>query len=105
MDFIQPKHIAGAPIMIGHCEGDPVLQLLTKGGWWVVGRNKDKGKFEILGAGSHKKIARAVARRQNENVVFTELSKSEHIDISLYESLLPDAEELTQKLRSLNGDE
>ena len=103
---IEPKDLESAPTKIGMLANRPVFQAKTKGGYHMVFTHKTGSTApELLGAANHRAIARHIAAKKNEDLVFTELSKSEHINIEHYSHLIPDAIELTDRLRKLNGDE
>jgi hypothetical protein len=54
----------------------------------VEARSVD-GKKEIIGAGSHRAVARHVAKRAHPDVEFTSLEKSAEVDIRDVEDILP----------------
>jgi hypothetical protein len=56
--------------------------------------------METLGAGSHPGIARHLAKKFDTTVEFTELNKSETLELRHFEDLLPGYEELTLQLRN-----
>lgn len=84
---------------VGKARGKTLYHLKTRGGLHIIGLEGG----EILGTGSHKGIARHIARKTEPDVVWTELSKSEHIDPQDFEHLIPQYEELTQTLRKAQG--
>jgi hypothetical protein len=93
---IDKKQIKEAPKKIGILKGRDVFQCRLKGGLYVTTSN---GK--VLGAGSRAVIARHLAQKYEPDIEFTELSKSEHVDIEAYSMLLPKYEELTKELMEL----
>lgn len=111
-DIIDTKQLAGPPKKIGMQGKRPVFAYKTKGGLYIVASpkvNKSNG-VEILGLGSHPQVARINAERtieknKEEEIVYTELSKSEHVQLDNYLSLIGQSEELTQRARALNGDD
>lgn len=104
MDYLKPKHLDGPPQKIGECEGEDVVQYRTKGGLFLVCMAKNNG-VSVLGSGNHRAIARAIAKKRCESIVWTELSKSEHSNLDMFELMMPEAEAFTNKLRKINGEE
>ncbi len=103
---IEPKDLEAPPTKIGMLENRPVYQAKTKGGYHLIFTHKSGSTSpEFLAAGNHRAVARHVAAKKNENLVFTELSKSEHVNIEHYSYLIPECEELTTRIRKMNGDE
>lgn len=88
---------------IGNIKGSPVIELSTIGGLHllVVAR---KGTFETLAAAPHRAVARFIAKKREPDLEITELSKSEEVDPSSFEHLLPKYEELTAALRAAQTD-
>lgn len=110
MDKIEPKLLEGPPIKVGKLGKKDVYQYKTKGGLYMVGVSK-VGGMEILGSGPHRAVARIVAEKEvakkaaeDDELVWTELSKSDHVPPEHYEFILPEYEELTGRMRKLNGD-
>lgn len=110
MEKVEDKHLDGPPIKVGKLGKKDVLQYKTKGGLYMVGVPKTGG-MEVLGSGPHRAVARIVAEKEvakkqlDEDLVWTELSKADHVDPQHYEFILPEYEELTVRMRKLNGDE
>lgn len=109
MDPINEKHLDGPGRKVGMQGKKPVLQYRTKGGLYMVGIAKTSG-MEILGTGPHRAVARigaekTIAKKGEEEIVWTELSKSDHVPPEHYELILPEYEALTLRMRILNGDE
>lgn len=111
MEKIEEKLLDGPAVKVGKLGKKDVYQYKTKGGFYMVGVPK-VGGMEILGSGPHRAVARIVAENNNtkkgddaEELNWTELSKSDHVDPANYEFILPEYEELTIKLRKMNGDE
>lgn len=92
------------PRKIGLLKGRPVMHLRTKGGYHLVVTPKGGG-HETLGAGHHWAVAQHLAGRYAPEVVWTELSKADHVDIRAYEYLIPEAQALTERLRALESQE
>jgi len=96
---IDPKF---PPRKIGLLKGRAVMHVRTKGGYHIVAAPKGTA-FETLGAGHHWVVAQHLAGRREPDIMWTELSKADHVDIRAYEYLLPEAEALTERLRSLES--
>jgi len=58
----------------------------------------------ILGAASHRAVARFQAQREDPDICW-ELSKSSHYDYSDFEHLIPDADELLRRIQALQNQE
>lgn len=99
MSSIESKQIAYKK-KIGTLDGDPVMAVGLIGGLHLVVRAKG-GKTETLGAGPHAAVARHLAKKRNASLELTELSKSEDLDPSLFQDLLPKYEFLTDELNKL----
>jgi len=100
---IQPKHLEGKPKNIGKIDGQPMFQLKTKGGLYIITKSNAKG-FEMLAVAPHPAVARAIVNKKYDNVEFTALSKADHVDEAHYALILPEYEALTEKMRDMNGD-
>ena len=83
---------------IGKIGNDPVLEVGLIGGLHMVIRASG-GKTETLGCGPHRAVARHLAKKRNPGLELTDLSKSEQVDPSLFEDLLPKYEALTDAFR------
>lgn len=66
---------------IGTLEGKPVIAIETIGGLHLVAGLK-KGRPTIFGAAPHPFVARMIAEKQEEDLVLTELSKSQQLDVT-----------------------
>lgn len=100
---IEPKHLDGKPKIIGKIDGQDMYQLKTKGGLYMITKAKGKS-FELLACAPHPAVGRALVNKKYDNVEFTALSKADHVDEAHYALLLPDYENLTDRMRDLNGD-
>lgn len=83
--------------IIGKSGGRNVIELVTKGGWHLIVR-ADASGFQPIGAGSHKGIARFIAKKKDAELELDELSKAESIDDALLEPYIPFWESFTDKL-------
>jgi hypothetical protein len=98
---ITEKQLKGAPKKIGTLDGNPVLQIETKGGLFVVMTKSSAGKPRTLGTGSHPAVAQHIAERDNPAIKLTELSKSEALDPYTLRREATKYVPLTRKLQSL----
>lgn len=112
MENVETKLLEGPPVKVGKLGKKDVFQYKTKGGFYMVGVPK-VGGMEMLGSGPHRAVARIVAEKtvakkddtEDSELVWTELSKADHVNPEHYAFILPEFEELTQRMRVLNGDE
>ena len=58
---------------------------------------------EIIGAGSHRGVARHMAQQHCPDLEYTELSKSEYYSYEDFAFLIPEATEITNRLRKAQG--
>jgi hypothetical protein len=99
---ITPEHVAYKK-KIGHKAGNPVWEILTTGGLYVDVLGKGAG-FEIIATGPHRAVARYIAETRNPEIVWEEMSKSDFVTLPEIAYLLPEYEELTDRMRAVNGD-
>lgn len=101
---LSPQHIAYKK-NVGTMDGNPVMELATTGGLHlIVGVNPKTGKFETLGAGPHRAIARHIAKkRAKSKIEWNELAKSEDFSPDTFQDLLPEYESLTDQIRARQG--
>ena len=74
---VEMKHIASRK-RIGTLHGQPVTEVLLKGGLHLVTAVKE-GKPRVIGAGPHRAVARWIAEKNEPDVQITELSKDEQV--------------------------
>jgi hypothetical protein len=98
---IKPNELKREPIRIGWLHSDPVYLAVTKGGCSIV---LCKNSNKLLGIGNHRAIAKHVARQNEPDIVFDELSKSEELPVETYQNLLPFWTNYTNEVNTkLNG--
>lgn len=85
---------------VGTAKGKDVWHVKTKGGLHLI---TDAGG-RLLGSGPHRSVARFLAQKFEPDVVFTELSKSDHYDYDDFKHLVPEYEELTERMRKLQAE-
>lgn len=98
---LRPEHIAYKK-KIGKLDGNVIAEIATTGGLHLVGVAKS-GKFEVLGAGPHRAVARHLALKKQPNIQFSELAKGDWIEPEHFEHLLPEWEYVTQEIRKAQG--
>jgi hypothetical protein len=88
---------------IGTLDGKPVIEVGLKGGLHLVFA-ANGGKFETLGAGPHRAVARFIAQKKTDGKVqYTDLNKADHIEPTYFEHLLGKYEAMTDAFRSAQG--
>lgn len=95
---IEPNHIAYKKL-VGKLNDKKIFELRTTGGLNMI-VVADVGKSEVLGVGPHRAIARHIAKKKCQDIEWTELSKSDHLEPQYYEHLLPTYEALTEEFRN-----
>jgi hypothetical protein len=97
---LSAKQIDEKPKKVGNLHGKPVYHLRTKGGLHILVTPGGTG-YETLGTGPHRAVARHIAQKHEPEIVWSELSKSDHVDIEAFEMVLPKYENLTDALRAI----
>ena len=85
---------------IGYLHNSPVWYVRTKGGLNLCLAWKN-GKIETLGAGSHKAVAKFIARKHHPDIQFNDLEKGEDLDPRCFMDIIPKYELLTRELSQL----
>ena len=81
--------------------GDNVLTAIaTCGGLHLIESRSPDGKREVIGAGSHRAIAKYIAKRNNPNLEWTVLEKSTEAQFEDFKDVLPFWEEVTKRARN-----
>ena len=86
---------------IGHIGSKSVIEIGLEGGLRIVGSQASTGKITILGAGSHRAIARFLAKKAEPTLQIDDLEKSEEINPNDIQDLLPFWQEVTNKVKAL----
>lgn len=87
---------------VGKLNGQAVIEVGLRGGLHLIFAQKG-GKFETLGAGPHRAVARYIAKKKEPNVEYTDLSKADHIEPEMFAFILPKYEALTEAFRERQG--
>lgn len=98
---LTPEQIAYKS-KVGQIGNAPVFEVITKGGWNMVIAARD-GRFEPIGAGPHRAVARHIAMKREPKIEFTEIKKSDHLYVEEYAWMLPEWEQRTDELRTAGG--
>ena len=93
-ESIPSSQIASRKV-VGDLHGEKVIEITLKGGLNLIVSAKG-GKVAVYGSGSHRGIARHIAKKKEPDIQFNELSKSDWIDPAHFASLLPKYEALTE---------
>lgn len=101
---IDARQLAAKPKKVGKKDGKDVMEVSTKGGLHLIVSAKDGG-FETLGTGPHRAVARHIAKKRAPEIIWTELSKADHVELEHFEQHLPKYEALTSAIRRRQGDE
>ena len=95
---ISPQHLAYKK-QIGLYKGKAVWEIATTGGFHLLVGHKD-GAQHTFGTGSHRAIARHIAKKREPDLLITEMSKADFVDPRAYEHLLPQYEALTDRFNA-----
>ena len=98
---IELKHIASKR-RIGTCKGQPVVEILLKGGLHLVTTLQD-GKPKTIGAGPHRAVARWMAQKNEPECSIEELSKDEQVSIAGCLSVEAEYQELVNRWNEMFG--
>lgn len=86
---------------IGKSKNKDLWYIKARGGYHVIA----KASGEILGAANHPAVARHIAEMHEPDLMWTELSKSDHYAYEDYAHLVDSAIELTNAFRKEQGEE
>lgn len=98
---IDESQLDGKPRKVGTLHGKPVMYFKTKGGFHLHVVMKS-GAPEYIGTGSHAAVCRHVSKLREPDVIWTELSKSDHVELEHFQELVPGYEELTTRCNELS---
>jgi hypothetical protein len=96
---LEAKQLKDKPKKIGDLKGEPVYQVETKGGLFVVMAKNSTGRPRTLGVGPHPATARHIAERDNPDLSISELSKSEPLDLSILQQQVRECLWLTRRIQ------
>lgn len=99
---IRPEEVEHKEV-VGRVGGDPVIEVALKGGLYLLFRKRGRS-LETLGTGSHRAVARFIAKKKSEEPVeFTDLSKADWVSPEHFLDVLPYYEALTDAYRARQG--
>lgn len=93
---IPPSEIA-VKRTVGKSNGKDVIYVKTIGGLHLMFLKKDKP--DLLAAAPHIGVAKFLALENDPSIEWTELSKSNHLEYSQFEHILPEYRSLTEELK------
>jgi hypothetical protein len=96
---ITEQHVAYKK-KVGLYKGNPVWEVATTGGFHIIVGRKD-GATHTFGTGSHRCIARHIAKKHNPGLEITEMSKADYVPLVAFQHLVPQYEALTDRFNSL----
>ena len=97
---LEENQIDQKPRKVGEVKGKPVFHLRTKGGLHVMVMMKG-ASFETLATGPHVAVARHIAQKYEPEIVWSGLSKADHVNPESFALVLPKYEMLTDALRAM----
>jgi hypothetical protein len=99
---ISREQLRGDPKKIGKTKSGDVFHISTKGGFNIIMLKGEK-ETKMLGAAPHIAIAKHIAKKNAEDLVYFELSKADE-QIDVFSHLIPVFEQVTRRLaEQLNG--
>lgn len=103
MDNISSEQISYRK-KVGTLDGNSVIELATKGGLHLIVMAK-LGKVETIGTGPHRAVARHIALKRHPGIKWSDLNKSDYVDVVHFSPVLPKYEALTLAFRKAEGSE
>lgn len=85
---------------IGHIGSRSVIEVGVIGGLKIVALQESSGKLKTLGAGSHRAIARFLAKKAEPSMEIDELEKSDEVNPNDFKDLLPFWQTVTNNMRA-----
>jgi len=97
--MVIPEEQVVSKKKVGKSKGEDVYHLKLKGGLHIMAKGPQR---RVLGAASHRAVARHLAQKFEPEVEWTELSKSEdHVSPDYFDAMVPYYEDVTRSLRDL----
>ena len=84
---------------IGHVGSKGVFELGVLGGLVLVTQQEASGKQKVLGTGSHRRLARFLAKKYEPELQIDLLEKSEEGNIEDFKEFIPFWEAVSNRLR------
>jgi hypothetical protein len=85
---------------VGKLGNAAVIEVGLKGGLHLIFAARN-GRFETLGAGPHRAVARFIAKKREERIEYTDLQKSDYVDPDHFSWLVPRYEAETDRRRAM----
>lgn len=85
---------------VGKLGAAAVIEVGLKGGLHLIFAARN-GRFETLGAGPHRAVARFIAKKREEKIEYTDLQKGDYVNPDHFSWLLPRYEAETDRRRAL----
>ena len=83
--------------VVGKWGNKTLWAVATVGGLYLIEARSPDGARQVIGAGSHRAVARHIAKKMNSDVEWTVLEKSSGIEFRDFEDVLPFWEEVTAR--------
>lgn len=83
---------------VGTCNKAEIWAVGTVGGLHLVEMRSPDGKKEVIGAGSHRAVARHLAKRKCPDLVWSILEKSSEPQLQDFEDVLPFWQQVVDKV-------
>lgn len=99
---VKPHHIASKRRIGSRKTGEPVVEILLKGGLHLI-TTLENGKPKTIGAGPHRAVARWMAEKNDPDITIEELSKSEEITSAGYASVEAEYQQYVSRWNSMPG--
>lgn len=99
---IELKHIASKKRIGTRKTGEPVVEILLKGGLHLV-TTLQNGKPKTIGAGPHRAVARWMAEKNDPDISIDELSKDEQVSAAGYASVEAEYQGYVERWNSMPG--
>lgn len=106
MVTLDTKQLKDKPRKVGDLKGEPVFQVETKGGLFLImSKSTSAGsRPKTLGVGPHPATARHIAEKDFPEVNFTELAKSEAPAPELLRAQIQESLWLTRKIQDVTSE-
>jgi hypothetical protein len=85
---------------IGLCGNKVLWAIGTIGGLNLIEARSPDGKREVIGAGSHKAVAKHIAKKSHPDIEWTVLEKSNEPQLQDFADTLPFWEAIVQRVNS-----
>jgi hypothetical protein len=89
---------------VGKIGDSSIMAIGLMGGLHLVVKIDEKTKkYETLGTGPHRAVARFLAEKREPKIVWTALSKADHVPEEMFQFCLPKYVKLTERFRKAQG--